>query len=466
MLLTAFTLAMAAQQLQPVMPLPHKRQLAWQGLEFYAFCHFGPNTFTDKEWGEGKEDPNLFNPTDLDCNQWCKTFKDAGMKQVIITAKHHDGFCLWPTRYSTHTVAQSKWKDGMGDVLAELRKACNRYGLKMGVYLSPWDRNHPAYGTPEYNQVFANMLKEVLTKYGPIYEVWFDGANGEGPNGKKQVYDWDLFIKTVREFAPEAVIFSDAGPDIRWVGNEDGIAGETCWSMMDKAKVKIGGSDQAYLNVGDAKGPDWVPAECDVSIRPGWFYHAEQDAKVKSPETLLDLYERSVGRNGSFLLNVPPDRRGHIHEADVAALLGFKKLKDQVYGKNLVRGASASCPTGGSRPEQKGHSPGALTDGRPNTYCWIEGAGGFGEVWLEFKGPVSFNRVVLQEPVAFGQRCQAFVVEAMTEQGWTEIANGTTIGAKRILKTAKTTATKLKVVVRKGRGEAALSEIGLYSSGG
>src|SRR5581483_10202910 len=240
----------AAQTLEPFGAVPSERQLAWHRMEYYAFVHFGPNTFTDKEWGEGKEDADVFSPAALDCRQWAAAFKEAGMKGVVITAKHHDGFCLWPSRYSTHTIAQSHWKNGKGDVLKELSNACKQYGLKMGVYLSPWDRNHPAYGTPEYNQVFANMLTEVLTQYGPIFEVWFDGANGEGPNGKKQVYDWNLFIQTVRKYQPNAVIFSDAGPDVRWIGNEDGIAEETNWCTIDRSRYVPGTSLYRELTEG------------------------------------------------------------------------------------------------------------------------------------------------------------------------------------------------------------------------
>lgn len=408
-------------------PRPTPRHLEWQELEYYAFVHFGPNTFANQEWGHGTEKPDSFNPTALDCRQWVKTFKDAGMKQVIITAKHHDGFCLWPSKYSKHTVAQSKWKNGKGDVLAELRKACDEYKLKMGVYLSPWDRNHPAYGSPAYNQVFANTLKEVLTKYGPIYEVWFDGANGEGPNGKKQVYDWDLFVNTVRKYAPKAVIFSDAGPDIRWVGNESGIAGETCWNMIDRNKVKIGGSDQAYLNVGDPKGPDWVPAECDVSIRPGWFYHAEEDSKVKTPEQLLDIYEKSVGRGMALLLNVPPDRRGLIHENDVKALMGFKKLRDAKY--------KSEAPGKISRADYSGRS-GSIVD--------------VDRVFDLGKGR-AFDRVVLEEDLSNGQQISKFQIWTFDAKGTATsgkpLSAGTTIGRKRIVTVPASSSKKIRVEI-------------------
>ena len=273
------------------MPLPTKQQLAWQDMEFYLFMHFGPNTFTDKEWGLGNEPEDVFNPSQLDCRQWCRIAKAAGAKGIIITAKHHDGFCLWPSKYSTHTVRESKWKNGEGDVLKELSQACKEYGLKFGVYISPWDRNHPKYGTPEYNDVFVNMIKEIFQNYGPIWELWWDGANGEGPNGKKQIYDWKRFENTVRQLSPKTIIFSDIGPDIRWCGNENGIAGKTNWNYLDTAGFKrgAGAPPTDTLNQGNANGKNWIPAECDVSIRPGWFYHSDEDTKVKSPEQLFDL---------------------------------------------------------------------------------------------------------------------------------------------------------------------------------
>jgi alpha-L-fucosidase len=395
-------------------PKPSARQSEWQKLEYYAFVHFGPNTFTDKEWGEGKEDPNVFEPTKLDCRQWVRTFKEAGMRQVIITAKHHDGFCLWPSKYSTHTVAHSGWKGGRGDVLAELRKACDEYGLKLGVYLSPWDRNHPAYGTPEYNKVFASMLAEVLDKYGPIHEVWFDGANGEGPNGRRQVYDWELFNATVRKHAPQAVIFSDAGPDIRWVGNEQGIAPETCWSTIPSGRYVPGTPHYQELAEGKVDGDLWVPAECDVSIRPGWFYHASEDAKVKSPQDLMDIYMKSVGRNGALLLNVPPDRRGLIADPDIRALRGFRALRDKLF-KHELKGKQGQGLMLASGPVEQTRLSKSFT--------------------LEFERPARVATLVLQEDIASGQHIRSFEVWSATKSGerLSMLAKGTSIGAKRIL---------------------------------
>lgn len=428
MVLSALLATMIMSE-QTQMPTPSPRQLAWHKMEYYAFTHFGPNTFTDKEWGGGDEDPNLFNPTALDCRQWARSFKQAGMSGIIITAKHHDGFCLWPSKFSTHTVAQSKWKDGKGDVLKELSAACRAEGLKMGVYLSPWDRNHPAYGTPEYNQVFANMLHEVLTNYGPIFEVWFDGANGEGPNGKKQVYDWDLFIKTVRECQPNAVIFSDAGPDIRWVGNEDGHSAPTCWCTIDRKRYIPGSQLYKELTEGDPNGPDWVPAECDVSIRPGWFYHPDQDAKVKTPEQLFSLYLQSVGQNANLLLNVPPDRRGLIADPDVESLMKFKALRDKAFGAPLYKG----------KPKTLGN-----------------------QFLIEFDQPMFPGCIALEEDIAQGQRVKAFKVEGKVPGGWCPLTAGTTIGHRRILNFDAVLISAVRVTIEDSKAPAKLKSLALY----
>ena len=444
----------------PLPPVPSERQIAWHHLERYAFAHFGPNTFTDKEWGEGKEDPNVFNPSDLDCRQWVHVLKAAGMTQLIITAKHHDGFCLWPSKFSTHTVAQSAWKDGKGDVLKELSEACKAEGLKMGVYLSPWDRNHPTYGTPEYNKVFSNMLTEVLGNYGPISEVWFDGANGEGPNGKKQVYDWKLFHETVRKLQPKAVMFSDAGPDVRWVGNEDGHADVTNWSTISKEKYYPGMSGIPVLTQGDPKGSSWVPAECDVSIRPGWFYHPEQDTKVKTPEPLVDLYYRSVGMNASFLLNVPPDRQGHIHLNDIQALQGMNRILQATFKTDLALGARvASDVVRGS-----GFEATKVTDGNWNSYWAAPDNVTKGALTVDLGKKKLFDRVVLQEYIPLGQRVQSFTVEAKTDDGWHKIGGGTTIGYKRILLVPATEASQVRVSITSSKACPTLSTVSLYAS--
>ncbi|RYG45166.1 glycoside hydrolase family 29 (alpha-L-fucosidase) [bacterium] len=419
---------------------PEPRQLEWQRMEANAFVHFGPNTFTSEEWGSGREDPNVFAPTQLDCDQWVRTFKDAGLKGVVVTAKHHDGFCLWPTKFSTHTVAQSRWRNGQGDVLKELSAACRRHGLKFGVYLSPWDRNHPAYGTPEYNEVFKSMLREVLTEYGPVFEVWFDGANGEGPNGKRQVYDWPAFIQTVRECQPKAVIFSDAGPDARWVGNEDGHSAPTCWSTIDRDRYVPGTPLSAELIEGKQGGTHWVPAECDVSIRPGWFYRESEDEKVKSPATLLDLWERSVGQNAVLLLNVPPNREGKIAAPDVASLKEWNRLRKSIYGRNLAKGAKVNAPR-----FMSGNEGEAIVDSKPETYWSTRSYLGPATVELELPTLATFDRVGLGEAVENGQQVNSFAVDAYVDDVWKEIGNGTTIGYRRILHVPKTTAQKVRI---------------------
>lgn len=458
---------------KPNRPVPTPRQLAWQQNEYYAFVHFGPNTFTGKEWGTGKEPTEIFNPKHLDCLQWCKAFKKAGMAGVIITAKHHDGFCLWPSKYSVHTVAQSPWKAGKGDVLKELSDACHKIGLKFGVYLSPWDRNHPAYGTPEYNQVFMNMLGEVLTKYGKVFEVWFDGANGEGPNGKRQVYDWPAFNNTVRKWQPDAVIFSDAGPDIRWVGNEEGFAGETNWSTITRSDYKPGTDRYKELTEGNPDGEDWVPAECDVSIRPGWFYRATEDAKVKSPAVLEDLYEKSVGRNGSFLLNVPAGPDGKIHQQDIDSLLGLQKRLDSTYKRNLARGSQTSVeeeifgsqrggePDRDAKLRQNG-APAKAVDGNPNTFWATKPGMTLSSLTINLAKPTEIDRVVLQEAIQYGQRVGEFNVAGKVDGAWVHLAKGTTIGHKRILKFKPVKVSAVQLNIRFMTGTVAISEVGLY----
>jgi len=442
-LLAAFAMSTPALPLAQLPPVPSPRQLDWHQMGQYAFIHFGPNTFTDQEWGGGKEDPKLFNPTAFDARQWARSVKAGGLKGIILTAKHHDGFCLWPSKLSTHTVAQSPFK---GDVMKSVSEACKAEGLKFGVYLSPWDRNHPSYGTPEYNKVFAGMLREVLTHYGPIFEVWFDGANGEGPNGKRQVYDWKLFIDTVRACQPKAVIFSDAGPDIRWVGNEGGFAEPTNWATIDRDRYVPGTPLYQELTEGKRGGRDWVPAECDVSIRPGWFYHKEQDDKVKSPHQLLDLWERSVGQNSNFLLNIPPDRRGLFADPDVAALKGFAALREEIYGHDLAKGSRMGVSVGkvdhGIWSAPEGVTTGDLTVALPEAR--------------------QFDRVELREPIANGQRIAGFTIEARTGSRWIEIGKGATVGNRRIVRVEPTKADAVRIRVTDALAAPMLFPVGLY----
>jgi len=422
---------------------PSEHQVKWQQLEYYMFIHFGPNTFTNVEWGDGKEDPKVFNPTDLDCRQWAETAKAAGMKGIIITAKHHDGFCLWPSKYSTHTVRESPWKDGKGDVLKELSEACKEYGLKFGVYLSPWDQNHPAYGTPEYNQIFANTLDEVLSGYGEVFEQWFDGANGG--HGKKQVYDWELFHKAVYKNQPQAIIFSDVGPGCRWMGNERGVAGETNWSTMNIEGFEPGhgAPPTEVLNNGEEGGKAWVPAETDVSIRPGWFYSPSTDEKVKSVEKLVDIYYTSVGRNSNLLLNVPPDRRGRIHPNDSIRLMEFRDAITRDFQKDLTNDSNihVSDARGGS------YQAANMLDNDYETY-WSATDGNLTPfIEIDFKEKKQFNRLLLQEYIPLGQRVSSFIIKYWDDNkdDWNELVEATTIGYKRILRFPSVNTSKIKI---------------------
>lgn len=440
------------------MPVPTRQQLAWHEMEFYLFIHFGPNTFTDKEWGHGDEPEDIFNPTELDCRQWARIAKASGAKGIIITAKHHDGFCLWPSNFSLHTVRESTWKDGKGDVLKELSQACKEFGLKFGVYISPWDRNHPKYGTPEYNNIYVSTMKEIFDKYKPIWELWWDGANGEGPNGKKQVYDWDRYKKTVAQLSPNTVVFSDVGPHIRWVGNEKGIAGKTNWNYLDTAGFTpgIGAPSTDTLNSGNYNGEAWIPAECDVSIRPGWFYHANEDDKVKSGEELFDLYLKSVGRGANLLLNVPPDRRGLIHENDSASLMLFKKLRDESFENNLLKNAKTYWEV---NPEALfvDSVQYRLLDKKSGTYS-INRQG----FTVELLQATKMNCIVLREAIHLGQTVQGFKIILFNNKEQVGEITGTTIGRKRILTFPSTTVTSFKVYLDDRNGNDNVSGVAAY----
>jgi alpha-L-fucosidase len=442
---------------------PTPRQLAWQELEFHAFVHFGVNTFTDREWGDGTEDPRIFNPTQLDARQWLKVFKDAGMKQVVLSAKHHDGFCLWPSKYTEHSVKNSPWRDGKGDLVREVADACRETGLKLGIYLSPWDRHEPSYGdSPRYNEHYRNQLTELLTNYGPIHEVWFDGACGEGPNGKKQVYDWDGYIAVIRKLQPDAVIFSDAGPDIRWVGNERGYAGTMNWSTLRRDEFYPGTPKYKQLTEGHEDGTHWVPAECDVSIRPGWFYHASQDDQVKSLAQLVDIYYKSVGRNGVLLLNVPPDRRGLIHENDAARLAEFRAVIDQTFRHNLAAGQAATADNVRANQQQYGAS--RTLDGDYRTYWTTDDGVHAATLTVELDKPATFDRAMIQEAIALGQRVRSFAIEAWDGRAWRTIAEGTTIGYKRLLRFNPVTAPRVRLTIRDARACPAIGEFGLFKA--
>ncbi len=439
-------------------PLPTKQQLAWHEMEYYWFIHFGPNTFTDKEWGHGDEPSAIFNPTELDVSQWARIAKAAGAKGIIITAKHHDGFCLWPSEYSKHTVRESKWKDGKGDVVGDLAKACKAYGLKFGVYLSPWDRNHPKYGTPEYNDVYVNTMKELITKYGPFFEFWWDGANGEGPNGKKQEYDFRRFENTMRDLAPRTIVFSDIGPDARWVGTEKGIAGKTNWNYLDTAGFKRGngGPPTDTLNSGNINGKNWIPAECDVSIRPGWFYHANEDDKVKKGAQLFDLYLKSVGRGANFLLNIPPDRRGLIHEIDSAALVEFKRLRDESFANNLVKDSRAELNNNGGIFKST-----KFTDGKAGTFEKLTNYKST-RLWVKFDEVKKINCIVLQEAIEHGQQVIAARLELVNGSMPVKQIGISTIGRKRILTFPAVEVSAFNLVITDAKDTPLLGEISAY----
>jgi alpha-L-fucosidase len=448
-----------SQSNKKVSPAPAQSQLVWQDMEYYFFVHFGPNTFTDLEWGKGTEKEEVFDPKELDCDQWCRIAKAAGAKGIIITAKHHDGFCLWPSKYSTHTVRESKWKNGKGDVLKELAASCKKYGLKFGVYLSPWDRNHPAYGTPRYNDVFVNMLKEIFTNYGPIWELWWDGANGEGPNGKKQIYDFARFEKVVRKLSPNTIIFSDIGPDARWCGNEKGFAGKTNWNTLDTAGFKrgIGAPPTDTLNQGNVWGKNWIPAECDVSIRPGWFYHKKEDSLVKSPQQLFEIYLKSVGRGANLILNVPPDGRGLITQFDSASLIGFKKLREKNFSNDLAKNANEYVIWGEKKNDTK-----KLDDANEQSFETITDPASE-SIRTELPHPEKINCIVLKENLAAGQRCANFKVQLLNKNN--EVAReiiGTTIGHQRIITFPQTEANFINLSIESQKGPTRISEMNLY----
>lgn len=456
--LIALVMLVQSVQSQVHQPLPTPQQIKWHQTELNLFVHFGPNTFTDKEWGEGTEPEDIFNPTQLNCRQWCRIAKAAGAKGIIITAKHHDGFCLWPSAFSKHTVRESKWRNGKGDVLKELSQACKEYGLNFGVYISPWDRNHPDYGTEQYNTVFINMMKEIFTNYGPIHELWWDGANGEGPNGKKQVYDWNAFKQTVRKLSPQTVIFSDIGPDIRWIGNEKGYAGTTNWNYLntDGFTPGIGAPPTDTLNSGNKHGAYWIPGECDVSIRPGWFYHANEDNKVKTPAELFDLYLKSVGRGSVLLLNVPPDRRGLIHKNDSAALLGLKKLREQLLpSKGILENSS---------PENflfRFHQKEAFSfDDETQTITINEYKDN--TISIEFKKPVDLNCIIARENLNFGQRVEEFNFQLQDSTAASIFIRGTTMGNKRIFTFPKVKTKLVTLRVTKSNGTPKLHPFDFY----
>lgn len=471
---TAMLLTASAQKIlppAPVYPVPTKKQMEWHELETYAFIHFTTNTFTDKEWGYGDEDPKIFDPVKVDADQWAKVLKETGFKAIILTTKHHDGFALWPSKYTAHSVKASPYKNGKGDIVKETSDAARKAGLKFGVYLSPWDRNRADYGTPQYLSYYRNQLKELFTNYGPIFEMWFDGANGgDGYYGGKRearkingatYYDWPATLKMVRSIQPNVLFFSDAGPDIRWVGNERGIAGETNWNTITPDTLYAGKAGiEKLLNTGADNGTKWIPAEVDVSTRPGWFYHAAEDSKVKTPEQLFDIYLSSVGRGSNLLLNVPPDRNGVLHAEDVRSLYGFKQLLDERFKTNLAK--KAAVKTSNTRGKSGNYNGAKVTDGNKATY-WATDDGiteaGF-EVALPAAKKIAY--ILLQEYIPLGQRVKAFTIDAFEKGSWKQVATGTTIGYKRILKIAPVLTNKIRIQIRESKAAPLISNLELY----
>ncbi len=452
-------------------PTPSESQLAWHEMETNAFIHFTTNTFTGKEWGFGDESPKVFNPTAFDANQWITALKDAGFKGVILTCKHHDGFCLWPSEYTDHSVKNSPFKKGAGDVVKEVAEACKREGLRFGIYLSPWDRNRADYGSPSYVEYYRNQLKELFAAYGPVFEMWFDGANGGdgyygGAREARKIdgatyYEWPATLDLVSDMEPNIIFFSDAGPGVRWVGNERGVAGETNWNTISPDTLYAGKPRiEKLLNEGSENGTAWIPAEVDVSIRPGWFYHEEEDSLVRTPENLFDIYLTSVGRGSTLLLNVPPDKRGLIHENDLEALKGWKALLDKEFKTNLAKGALTTASS--YRGDVESFSPANITDGNKATYWATDDEVTTGSIEIQLSQIKPVKYITLQEYIKLGQRIKSFTVEAWVENRWKSVASATTIGYKRILKLDPVETNKIRVNITSSKACPLISNIEIY----
>ncbi len=460
----------------PYGPLPSARQIAHSRLDTYAFIHFSPNTFTNREWGNGDEDPKVFNPDKFDADQIVLSLKAAGLKGAILTCKHHDGFCLWPTKTTDHSIAGSDWKGGKGDVVREISDACHRHGLKFGVYLSPWDRNNASYGKPEYLKIYRQQLRELLTQYGPIFEVWHDGANGgTGYYGgaresrsidRKTYYGWQETWEMVRKLQPGACIFSDVGPDLRWVGNESGYAAETSWATYQPVGEKDDAPAPGYVKsemgeTGTRNLGSWLPAECDVSIRPGWFWHEAENTKVKTPNDLMELYFKSVGRGGSFLLNVPPNRHGLVDAADVSSLTKFGELLNKTFAVNLASGAK--CTPSNTRGGSRRFAGSNLLSTNPNKYWSTDDDIHTPSAEVEFATPKTFHIIKVKEAIQLGQRVEAIAVDAWVDGDWKQIADATSIGACRLIRLNEPiTTSKVRLRITQAPVCIALYDFGLY----
>lgn len=454
----------------PLGPIPSENQMRWQEMEYYAFVHLSVNTYTDMSWGKGDEDPKIFNPEKLDCRQWARIAKEAGMKGIIITAKHHSGFCLWPSKYTDYSIKNSPWKNGKGDIMREMSDACKEYGLKLGVYLSPWDRNHPDYGKPEYITYFRNQLTELLTNYGEIFEVWFDGANGgDGYYGganeirkidRKTYYDWQNTYALVRKLQPKILIWNDNGDraDLRWVGTEAGYVGETNWSLLN-AK---GAVTEDMLRHGLENGDSWVPGEVNTSIRPEWFYHVREDSKVKTVNELMEIYYNSIGRNGTLLLNFPIMPNGLIHKNDEKAVLEFAQAQKEAFAKNLAKNVQVEVSN--FKENNTKFSGKNLVDGDKDTFWTTDDNQKQASVTLSFNEPISFNRFLVQEYIKLGQRVKSFTLEVSVNGEWKKLAEQTTIGYKRILCFPNVKADKIRFIITDSKGSPIISNIEIYDA--
>lgn len=471
------------EDIRLIKAIPSERQLTYEKMEFFCFIHFTVNTFTGSEWGDGKEDVSIFNPTELDARQWVKTAKDAGMKGLILTCKHHDGFCLWPSKYTEHSVKNSPYKNGNGDIVREVSEACKEFGLKFGVYLSPWDRNNSSYGKgKKYDDYYVNQLTELLTEYGELYTIWLDGACGEGANGKVQKYDWNRYYKVMRELQPNAVI-SISGPDVRWCGNEAGEVRESEWSVVakdmtdpsitaelsqheDNEEFRDRPLDETQSDLGsrerlkNEKELVWYPAETDVSIRPGWFYHEEEDDKVRSFENLKDIYLKSVGGNTTLLLNIPPMKNGKIHEKDMAILKRLGEFINDTFKNNLLKNALITTV-----PEHdcRGNSPDMMRTDDYNTYFMNKEGDNKLLIEIKFDECKKLNYLVLKEAITFSQRVEKFNVYFNDESGnKIKIFEGTTIGYKRIIDLKGTKTDNLTIEIEDSRVAPIMSFVGVY----
>ncbi|WP_229221920.1 alpha-L-fucosidase [Dyadobacter endophyticus] len=455
---------------KPFGPVPNKNQIRWQQMEYYAFIHLSTNTFTDQEWGYGEDDPKIFNPEKLDCRQWARVCKAAGMKGIILTAKHHSGFCLWPSKYTEYSVKNSSWKAGKGDIVRELADACKEYGLKLGIYLSPWDRNYSDYGKPEYITYFRNQLTELLTNYGEVFEIWFDGANGGsgyygGANETRRIdaktyYDWPNTYKLIRKLQPNIVIWNDGGDraDLRWVGTEDGHVGEKNWSLLNAT----GEVTRDMLRHGLENGDSWVPGEVNTSIRPGWFYHEYEDSKVKTLPRLLETYYSSFGRNGTLLLNFPVDKRGLIHENDEKAVLELAETVRKTFAIDLATNKKVSASN--VRGNAKVFGPDKALDGKKDTYWATDDKLRSASLTIDFGKPTTFNRFLVQEYIPLGQRVKSFQLEAKVGSEWKQLATQSTIGYKRILVFPTVQATQLRFTITDAKSSPIISNIGVYNA--